>query len=307
MRDLFTAPFVQPVSGLLGRYLERLQSAETVQLSAPATLEGVLAMGQLEAAFLDCDVKYSRRFTAPRQHVPRDETTVPEPPAQGLGVFLNVEEETWSSDDLAEEALLNLVPIQTSVVIGSKHKPHVGALDPVLQAAALGAALAPNGRRVRAFRPFLSLGLWLRGALDTSYDPIHSSTVSHLQNEGSLRTVPLPEVEDPVVEMMPGMAPRQLKRLRRAWPNMDVDQRTQALSELVLPCLPHPGLSTPRLEELVWHRMVLREHPQDVVSQAHRVQTSWPKDLDEARLFASRLLDRWLRTGMLSPIEEATD
>ncbi len=87
MRDLFSAPFIQPVSGLLQRYLERLQAADTVQLSAPATLEGVLALGQLEGAFLDCGVKYSRRFTAPREHVPRDEWGLPEPPSQGLGSF----------------------------------------------------------------------------------------------------------------------------------------------------------------------------------------------------------------------------
>lgn len=306
MRDLFTAPFVHPVRGLLEGYLKRLQSAETVQISAPATLEGVLALGQLEAAFLDCDIKYSRRFSDPRQHVPRDESVVPDPPEQGLGVFLNVEGDTWSVEDLDEGALLNIVPVQTKVVLGSKNKTHSGALDPVLQAAALGAALAPNGRRVRSLRPFISLGLWMRGALDTSYDPIHSSTVAHLQDEGSIRTLPVPEVEDPSVDMMPGMAPRQLKRLSKAWGEMDVDQRTQALSELVLPCLVSTTLSTPRLEELVWHRMVPRGHPQDVVSQAFRTEKMWPVRLDEARLYASKVLDTWLRTGVLMPHEQAT-
>jgi hypothetical protein len=114
-------------------------------------------------------------------------------------------------------------------------------------------------------------------------------------------------VGDPVVDMMPGMSSRQLKRLSKAWEGMDVDQRTMALSELVLPCLTHPALSTPRLEELVWHRMVLKGHPQDVVSQAHKVQKSWPKELDKARLFASKTLDSWLQTGMLIPSEQATD
>jgi len=71
--------------------------------------------------------------------------------------------------------------------------------------------------------------------------------------------------------------------------------------------LTHPALSTPRLEELVWHRMVLKGHPHDVVSQAHKVQKSWPKELDKARLFASKTLDSWLQTGMLIPSEQATD
>jgi len=44
-----------------------------------------------------------------------------------------------------------------------------------------------------------------------------------------------------------------------------------------------------------------------VVSQANKVQKSWPKELDKARLFASKTLDSWLQTGMLIPSEQATD
>ncbi|MBL6733524.1 MAG: hypothetical protein ISP84_03145, partial [Candidatus Poseidonia sp.] len=218
MRDLFTAPFVQPVASLLGDYLGRIKQAEMLHLSAPATLEGVLALGQLEAACLDNGLRYRRRFTSPKKHVPRDEVAMPEPPAQGLGVFLNVESETWQVKELGASELLDVVPVQTTVRLGSQQREHVGAIDPVIQAAALAAAMAPNGRRVRALRPYLSLGLWLRGALDTTYDPVHSSAIAHLQEEGSLRTVPLPEVPSPLVNMMPGLSERQLKRLSKAWP-----------------------------------------------------------------------------------------
>ena len=301
MRDLLKTPFVEPVASLLGTYIERLRTAEMIQVSAPATLEGVLAMGQLEAAFLDNGLRYSRRFTLARKHVPRDERLLPQPPENGLGVYLNVEEETWEMDDVETSPLVNIMPLKTHVNMGGQQRRHAGALDPVLQAAAIAAAIAPNGRRVRSLRPYITLGLWMRGALDTSYDPIHSSAIAHLQDEGSVRTVPLPEVESPAPDMIPGLSDRQLKRLAKAWPNMDVDERTLALSELVLPCLTHAQLSTPRLEELVWHRMVLGGHPQDLVSQAHIVQSTWPGEQEASRIHASKVLDRWLTSGILAP------
>lgn len=307
MRELFTTPFFEPVSSLLERHVKRIQEAESVQISAPATLEGVLALGQLEAACLDAKIRYSRRFTPARRHVPRDESVVPLPPDHGLGVFCDVEGETWQPDEVEDTKLLNLPPLQTKITMGAQGRRHIGALDPVIQAAAIGAHLAPNGRRVRSLRPFLSLGLWFRAGLDTSYDPVHSKAIAHLQEEGSVRTLPLPEIVEPVIEMMPGLSGRQLKRLTKVWPTMDVEQRTLALSELVLPCLVHGQLSTPRLEELVWHRMVARDQEQDLVSQAHLAQSSWPEGKDEARKHASALLDAWLVSGTLSANGQATD
>ena len=307
MRELLTTPLFEPVAGLLNHHLSRIQEADTVLLTAPATLEGVLALGQLEAACLDNKIRYSRRFTPARHHVPRDATAVPDPAEQGLTIFCNVEEETWQPDDVAREGLLNLVPLQTHVVLGAQNRRHTGALDPVIQAAVLAAHLSPNGPRVRTLRPFLALGLWLRGGLDTTYDPIHTVAIAHLQEEGSVRTLPLPEIQTPVVEMMPGLSARQLKRLNKAWPSMDVEQRTLALSELALPCLADGQLSTPRLEELLWHRLVVRDQSLDLVSQVHLAHRSWPKDADAARIHASKTLDQWFTTGCLAVQDEATD
>jgi len=126
-------------------------------VSAPATLEGVLAMGQLEAAFLDNGLRYSRRFTPARKHVPRDERLLPQPPENGIGVYLNVEEETWEMDDVETSPLVNIMPLKTHVNMGGQQRRHAGALDPVLQAAAIAAAIAPNGRRVRSLRPYITL------------------------------------------------------------------------------------------------------------------------------------------------------
>ena len=72
MRDVFASPIFSPVSSALIAYGERIKQAELLHISAPASLEGVLALGQLEAACLDLGLKYRRRLYTPRHHLPRD-------------------------------------------------------------------------------------------------------------------------------------------------------------------------------------------------------------------------------------------
>ena len=300
MRDLLNTPMFEPVLGYIDLQREQIMGAPMLHLTAPATLQGVLALGQLEAACLDLGIKYSRRFFMPQNQRPHGEAHVHVPADQGLTVVLDVEEETWDHTDLKPSELIRIVPLRTHLSMGSSNRQHIGALDVVLQAAAIGARLTPNGRRVRKLRPYLSLGLWLRGALDTTFDPIHSATLEHLKEEGSVRVVPIPEVPNPSCEMIPEFSNRQLIRLQKAWPRMDVEQRRFALSELVLPALVNPALSTPRLEELIWHRMLVGDQEQDVVSQAHGALKSWPDEAQSLRLHASKMLDRWLSEGLLS-------
>ncbi|MBR68913.1 MAG: hypothetical protein DWC10_08035 [Candidatus Poseidoniales archaeon] len=302
MRDLLASPLFASVSDAFASNIERFREAPSLHLSAPASLAGVLALGQLEAACLDLSIKYSRRFFPAKHHLPRDEQVEHAFPDNGLSVVLDVEEDTWDLKDMKEQSFVHVVPLKVHIEMGSKHRRQAGALGPVIQAAALAAALSPNGRRVRKLRPFMSLGLWMRGALDTSFDPIHTAVVQHLKEEGSVRIVPLPEVAEPTSGMIPGLAERQLHRLAKAWPTMDVDARTLALSELVLPSLVNPSLSTPRLEELMWHRMLIGEQPKDVVSQAHAVVEAWPEGADASRLYASKVLDAWLVSGELKPV-----
>ena len=300
MRDLLSTELFGQVVEFVNSLATRIQEASLLHLSAPASIEGMLALGQLEAVCLDLGLKYTRKFTATKADVPRDESIIPTFPKNGLGVFCNVEEEVWKLEEVPATPFIHILPLQTQVETGTQRHLHTGVLDPVVLAAAIAAHLAPNGRRVRALRPFISLGLWQRGALDTRYDPIHSLVIAHLQHEGSLRMVPLPEVEQAVTEMIPGFSQRQYKRLVKSWSGMHVDQRAMALSELILTSLTHNEISTPRLEELTWHRMVIRGQPQDVVSQLFRLETMWPKDLKNAKIFASKILDFWLASGSLA-------
>lgn len=301
MRDVLTTPMFAPVAPVLLNYAERIKTADLLHLSAPATIEGVLALGHLEAACLDLGLKYHRRFFTPRRHLPRDAGDAWRVENTGLSVVMDVEAPTQDIENIPTTAHVHLVSLATSVEMGSTHRRLAGALDGVAQAAALAASLAPNGRRVRKLRPYLSLGLWLGAALNTNMDPIHTMLLNHLSEEGSVRVVPLPEVTHPETATMTGLSTRQLKRLAKVWPTMDVEQRSMALSELALPCLTASDLSTPRLEELIWHRMLVGDSDTDIVSQLELIQQAWPLDSEEARLFASKVLDRWLKTAVLSP------
>ena len=301
MRDVLSTPMFAPVAPVLLEHAERIKAADLLHLSAPATIEGVLALGHLEAACLDLGLKYHRRFFTPRHHLPRDADAAWRVEGTGLSVIMDVEEPTRDIANLTASGHVHVVPLTTNVELGSTHRRFTGALDGVAQAAAMAASLAPNGRRVRKLRPYLSLGLWLGAALNTNMDPIHTMLLNHLSEEGTVRVVPLPEVAHPVTNTMTGLSARQLKRLANVWPTMDVEQRSMALSELALPCLTESDLSTPRLEELIWHRMLVGDSETDVVSQMELVVQAWPSDGDAARVFASKVLDRWLKTAVLSP------
>ena len=80
---------------------------------------------------------------------------------------------------------------------------------------------------------------------------------------------------------------------------MNIDERSQALSELILPTLTDSTLSTARLEELVWHRCVISSSSIDIASQLFLASKKWPDDEKKVKLFASELLDEFITTGNL--------
>ena len=80
---------------------------------------------------------------------------------------------------------------------------------------------------------------------------------------------------------------------------MNIDERSQALSEMILPTLNDSTLSTPRLEELVWHRCVISTSPIDIASQLFMASKQWPDEDAKVKLFASELLDDFITTGNL--------
>ena len=80
---------------------------------------------------------------------------------------------------------------------------------------------------------------------------------------------------------------------------MDVEQRSSAISELVLPALRMKGISTMRLEELIWHRIMIPGNDVDLASQLYNANLQWPDDLDQAKIHASSILDGLISSGHL--------
>ena len=94
-------------------------------------------------------------------------------------------------------------------------------------------------------------------------------------------------------------SPRRLKRLQKLWMEMDAPTRAQALSEFSLPLLSSEGLSTARLEELIWKRMRIPNESTDLATSLYRLTKAWPEQADAAVLHAGRLADELLKTGRL--------
>ena len=106
------AVFVTLESQLLD-IANRIQSANVVHLMAPADVEGVLALSQLESALLDNSKNYLRRILPPRKHVSRDnKETIPE--VEGLVVHISPFQETQSAIHI-EENYIQIFPISVSL------------------------------------------------------------------------------------------------------------------------------------------------------------------------------------------------
>ena len=173
-----------------------------------------------------------------------------------------------------------LAPLHLTFDIGRDRPRKHAVVDIVTGAAAVSEVIAPEGRRRRAIRPWALLGSWLRSSLDRTYDVIHSSIRDHLLEEGSIRVVPLPELENADLDGLEGLSERLLNRLRARWAGMDHAQRATALSEIVLPTLDRTKLSTPRIEMLVWMRVLGASWTEDLVTRASRALESLASDSD---------------------------
>ena len=251
MNSLLQLSFFSSIEGELNDIAHKMSNAKTIQLMAPADLDGILALAQLEASFLDNSLHYRRRVLASRSHVGRDHVEdLPE--VDGLIVHIDPFSESRKSFEITDN-VIHIRPIEVELSFPASSKIHHGAVDCVAICAAISAIVSPEGARVRKLRSMAIAGCWLRQGLNANYDPVMSVLRDHLDSEGSIDIRPLPEVANPAPGMIPGLSERMLKRLSKGWSGMDVDARSSAISELVLPALREDGISTMRLEELIWH------------------------------------------------------
>ena len=299
MNDLLaTAPF-EDVREYLQEICQKISSASMVYLIAPSDLEGVLALSNLEAACVDSGIRYSRRLTRSKQHIPHGEKEDHEIKKDGLTILIEPFEDTWNFSELKTDDFIRIVPLSVSIRIGNNKNKRNGALDVVSQCSAIAAMISPNGSRVRRLRPFAIGGQWLRDSLDNTFDPIHSSIRDVLRDEGSVRVVSLPEVSVTSEGMIPKLSKTMLKRLKKRWNSMDYESRTQAIGELILPTLIDNSISTPRLEELFWHRLVVGGQEMDIYSQINEAKNLWPTDESLTKSHSGMILKSLISKGTL--------
>ena len=283
MHDLLQTSFLSPLKEDIVKASHFISNGPLV-LASSADLEGLLALGFLEAALLDAGISYSRRFLQPMKHIPRDEQNIL-PKYNGTKiVFID---SFGKTDDLNSEHILVIRPQEVEVQFPHSDQIKRGTVDVVIQSSALASVISPTGDRTTSFRPYVGAGQWLMEGLDTTIDPIHTLVRDFLRDEGAIQIVPLPEVSQPNIEMIPGLSERRLKKLSTLWIEMDANQRSQALSEFCLPSLSTEGISTARFEELIWKRMVIPNQEKDLASILHMLQANGQKP--KKRLSFSRV------------------
>ena len=296
MNDLRKAPLFASLNDVINDAVTFLQS-DPLLLVTTADLTSVLALGFLESALLDRGISYSRRILPPNSHIPPDEVDLV-PKQSGVNILFI---DPWNRVETSMENAFIIAPKPVEVEFRNSPTSRRGRVDAVLQCAVIASVLAMNGSRTKRCRPYAGCGQWLMESLDTTIDPIHTMVRDFLRDEGTIQVLPLPEIPDASVAMMPLASPRRLKRLQKLWTEMDAPTRAQALSEFSLPLLSSEGLSTARLEELIWKRMRIPNESTDLATSLYRLTKAWPEQADAAVLHAGRLADEILKTGRLIP------
>ena len=299
MEDLIETGLFRHAKDRIASFAEKISRADSVAIFATADLDSIVSLAHLESAMIDAKIPYSRKILKSIHDQPKGEEYNFSSTSQ-LVISVEQFEETWSHEQIDDMGRIRVVPLSVSVSHPNSDKQHNGALDVVVQCAAIASILAPNGPRVRRLRPLVGSGQWLRQSLDNSYDPVYTKLRDILQNEGSIRVVALPEIENPNTAMIPNFPSSLLKRLTKKWPKMDFNQRRQAMSELALPTLSDGKISTPRLEELLWFRIVINDEEQDLHSQIYQAKSAWPTEQETGKSHAAEVLKSLISTGKLS-------
>ena len=262
MRSLLELEAFAPIADNLRSVSEELATSDAVTFLIPPSPTGAVASAFLEAAMLDTGIAYHRRF-APRQ--------VSSP---------CIEIVEGKASDMPAECRLNpinlsLTPFFSVGLRGHDGAPHRGILSTVAQAAALAELISPDGKRTRSLRPWLLAGNWWGDALDQGYDPVYSSLRDHLREEGVVRVVPLPEVESPNLSGLKELDKEREVSTRESWPSLDAEGKAHAISTLVMPQVLSDKTATSRLEELVWHRIIVSNSAIDLHSNMTTLRSQW--------------------------------
>ena len=75
--------------------------------------------------------------------------------------------------------------------------------------------------------------------------------------------------------------------------------KAMIIGELILPTLTDKSVSTPRLEELFWHRLVVGGQEMDIYSQINEARIVWPNDEDLTKSHSGAILKSLISNGKL--------
>ena len=286
MKDLLEDLLFSGISELFCQFAHDIKNSKTtILLTAPPDIIGVLSLAPLEASLLDANISYRRRFTKkPNEYGPSINITNSD---ESSGPFLDSNTNSLFLSDLIVDGLTG--------TFGNSKK---GPLTTISQAHALAQKICPSSPRLRKLRPWILSGNWLDDSLDNTYDPVFSKLKDILKNEGSIRIVPITEVNLPYMENLTWIDKKYFKEIIANWPNLNFKEKSNSLSILAKPVLNQNLPSTARAEELIWNRILGPGWDTDIAGQIYFQIIKWNKNKE---IFTSmELLDDLLKNGVLN-------
>tara|TARA_B100001109_G_scaffold249056_1_gene240534 strand:- start:44 stop:904 length:861 start_codon:yes stop_codon:yes gene_type:complete len=285
MYDLLQDDLFSSVSDIFLEFSSLVKkSRQKIFLFAPPTLHGALALIPLEAALLDENIPYRRSFSEDNK------TSFPCINILKKDILLGSYLENNSSNLTISSKIVNGLS-------GAHGDRKQGPLNSILQSHALAQTISPSSSRLKYLRPWALSGSWIDASLDNTYDPVFSKIKEILVNEGTIKIVPVTEVKKPYMENYSWIDETALTNLSISWDELDIENKSVLISNLVKPVLNKSLPSTARIEELVWNCVVGNDWQTDLAGQLSILEKSW--HLKDGRLHASNLIEKLLIRGYL--------
>ena len=122
MNSLLQLSFFSSIEDELNELSNAIGNAKMIQLMAPADLDGILALAQLEASFLDNSLHYRRRVLPSRRHVGRDHVEKL-PDVDGLIVHIDPFSESRKSFEISDN-VIHIRPIEVELSLPATSNGH---------------------------------------------------------------------------------------------------------------------------------------------------------------------------------------
>ena len=281
MRLLIEHPLFSSVRDFIEHSATEItRSPRPVLIVSKPSLNGSLSVAPIEAALLDEGIPYRRRFSIS---------------APNTDTFIRIIDDHDSNPQTNSPS--SQVSISATTVEGLRGRlgdSRKGLLSTVAQSHALAQAISQNSSRLRRIRPWILSGNWISDALDTTYDPVFTALRDFLSTEGSIRIVPVTEVESPYITNYKWLESVDLEAASNNWQSFDPGRREKSMDSLARSALTRNQPSTARLEELLWHCILGPDWRSDLASQITRASEFWDNmpPIDAASELADLLLSK---------------